>query len=614
MKRYIVYVYLYIPAAILISIIYFSFSKIYSLPIPSIKQFYSIEYLIKLFIFLNKCFAILAIIFIIILSFYWKGYKPRWIFPKQKYFAMYIRLRHPLAFLIGLFYYLFIHLYLDNYDTPSQNENSIQKVLSFFAICSSSLAMWSGPFIRACIRTFSKDFIDEYYRDIVSRIISDLKRHQVLLGYGKLGKCVQKELIGRKKSRLLRELILDPSDVKTFRELARDIVVVDRDERLFHKVFADPALEKIGIAKLVYDEIEYNEKNKGFKKTPKEVWIPAVIGDFIDESIIDNCALTRCEFFIDTMEGYEESIRISKFAHDHPEVNGIIMVSDSAQKKFLFPKHSGCGVFLSYPTQQRGISLGEVVYPAVIRWLKDDRFFVPPNVLIFTDDIRQTHYMIETLLEELKMGDQLKHYLGGRYFPYSGECVDLKIVICGEADEIKRRCNPKSPQTTSCGLDVREWVEIIERCAVAEYAWSGEKYYIKSKVMVEIPHLMTMEKIIPWLKPEIAVISHKNTTDILKVLHDWIIAVERYNSLENRVENKKIKLRYYPKIIVGYQGEEERDVRDWLQYYDTLCRDSDDKWQKYPSQSLDCMVDLNKDLKENIVAIAEAMSNKQKAS
>lgn len=532
------------------------------------------------------------------------------------YAKMYILSRDPVLFLAGIFYNLLIFLTL-LYIIRSQINSADSRLpspLSFLAIWSSSLAFWMGPFIRAWFQIFSNDFIDEYYRKTLSRVISNLNKHRVLLGFGGLGRGVQTELLKRmeEKDILKRKVpLLDPSDASSIKYLVKDMVVVDRDERLFDKVFVDPALENIGIAKLKYDKITYDSKNNRLKipEEKEEVWIPAIIGDFIDESVIDNCALCRCEFFIDTIEGYEESIRISKFAHEKPETNGIIAVSDSAQKKFLFPRHSGHGVFLTYPTQQRGISLGEVVYPAMIRRLKNDRFLVPPNVLIFTDDIRQTHYMIETILEELKMGDQLNHYLGRRYSPSSGEYVDLKIVICGEADEIKRRCNPKSPQRASLDLDVRKWVEIVERCAAPEYAWAGEKYYIKSKVIVEIPHLMIMEKIITHWNPKVVVISYKSTADILKVLHDWIIAVERCNSpLSKKIKNGgKIVLSYYPKIIVGYHGEEERDVRDWLQYYDALCRDSDEKWQKYPVQAIDCMVDLNKDSREEISAIAEAM-------
>lgn len=541
-------------------------------------------------------------------------------FITNRYLASYIKYRHPVACLAGIFYNTFVYIYLcivvANYDNGNLPPRLNIGALPFFVIWSTSLAMWMGPFVRAWLRVFSTDFVDEYYRKTLSQIISGLDEHQVLLGFGGLGKGVRKELLEREKRNPLCEPLyplyepfLDPSDGSSIRYLAKNMVVVDRDERLFDKVFVDPALERIGIAKLKYDNITYSA-NSRFNITKEEIWIPAVIGDFIDESVIDNCALGRCEFFIDTIEGYEESIRISKFAHDHPKPNGIITVSDSAQQKFLFPRHSGQGVFLTYPTQQRGISLGEVVYPAMARYLNDDNNFHCPNVLVFTDELRQTHYMIETILQELKMGGHLGRYLVGRHSPDSQEPVDLGITICGEADEIKRVCHPKIPQSISPDdMDERRWVEIIERCANPEYAWSGKKYYIESRVILEKPHLMTMEKIIDKLEPRIVVISYKNTADILKVLHDWIIAVERYNSpLSQRIENDgKINLPYHPKIIVGYQGEEERDVRDWLQYYDTLCRNSDAKWQKYPLQAIDCMVDLNKDSKENIAAIAEAM-------
>lgn len=601
------------------------------------------------------------------------------------YIRMYIISRDPVLFCVGIVYNSFIcfALYLFKNNVSKAEDLQLHSALSFFAIWSTSLMVWMGPFARAWCRVFSNDFIDEYYRKTLSKVISKFDKHRVLLGFGGLGRGVQVELLERMDEKDILKLkvpLLDPSDASSIKYLVKNMVIVDRDERLFDKVFADPAAEKIGIAKLEYKDIELSEESfvelkkppcskkfdslefkkkirydikkehlifkgvmtktekeklknlfpnnnsynkeyqqkieKLFQKshrlntTENEVWIPAIIGDFIDESVIGNCALGRCEFFIDTMEGYEESMRISKFAHDNPKTRGIITVSDSAQQKFLFPRHSGQGVFLTYPTQQRGISLGEVVYPAIVRYLNDDKYYHCPNVLVFTDELRQTHYMIETILQELKMGGHLSRYLTGRYSPCTQEHVDLGITICSEAEEIKRVCHPKIPQSMfHKDLDERKWVEIIERCANPEYAWSGKKYYIESRVILEKPHLVTMEKIINKLEPKIAVISYKNTADILKILHDWIIAVERHNlPLSQRIENDgKINLPYRPKIIVGYQGEEERDVRDWLQYYDALCRDSDDKWQKYPMQAIDCMVDLNKDSKENIAAIAEAM-------
>ncbi|MCF6149351.1 MAG: hypothetical protein E3K37_11920 [Candidatus Kuenenia sp.] len=537
-----------------------------------------------------------------------KSYREK-VYISNKYLTKYILLHYPVVFFAGVIYNIIIYVYLCI--IVSNDDMKQVSTLPLLTIWSASLAMWMGPFIWAWIQTFSKDFIDEYYRKTTFQIIANLNNHQVMLGYGELGKGIQTELLERmKKNKIQKEPILDPSDGSTIRYLAKDMVVVDRDDKIFDHVYCDPSFEKIGIAKAKYRYIKSLPQTR-LEIKKEELWIPAVIGNFINESIIDYCALGKCKFFIDTIEGYEESIRISKFAHDQQRTRGIITVSDSAQKKFLFPRHSGHGIFLAYPTRQRGISLAEVIYPAMSRWLNERNV---PNVLIFTDNLRQIHYIIETILQELKLSNYLDQYLGGpwRTLPYQNEHVDLRITLCSEAEEVIRVCCTNMKEDILHSLDVREWVEIIERCASPECAWPSVKYYIKSRVIVEKPHLMTMENMIKWLKPKVVVINYKKTADILKVLHDWIIAVERHNSLKE----------YYrpwiwmPKIIVGYQGEEERDVRDWLTYYDTLCSikcsgGDSYNWQRYPVQSIDCMVDLNKDSREQIAAIAEAMQNKR---
>lgn len=538
------------------------------------------------------------------------------IYIANKYIVKHIWFHHPVAFPAGLFYNVVIYLYLcifvtKNNELLDASTNLVGSSLALFSIWSTSLAMWMGPFIRAWLGAFRKDFIDEYYRKTMTQIISDMDEHLVMLGFGGLGQGVQTEIIERMEEKKIKksiEPILDPSDSSSIRYLAKNMVVVDKDEKLFDHVFCDPSFEKVGVAKNYYRRIEHNgDCNLSFRED--ELWIPAIIGDIANASVLDYSKLEHCNYFIDTLEGYEESIMVSKFAHDHPKTGGIITVSDSAQHKFLFPRHSGSGVFLSYPTQQRGVSLAEVIYPAMARWLNN---FIIPNVLVFTDDLRQTHYMIETILQELKLSNHLSQYIDGplRSLPYAGEHVDLRITLCSDAEEIKRVCHSKMPKNKFLNkLNVMEWVEIIERCASPEFVWPSEKYYIKSEVIIEKPHLMIMEMMTKSLSPKVVIISYKNMVDILKVLHDCIIAVERYNSLTSN------DWKWMPKIIVGCQGKEERDVRDWLQYYDTLCREkcrgeNRENWQRYPIQAIDCMVDLNKDSKEQIAAIAEAMSIK----
>lgn len=568
--------------------------------IKDLAKFYTIYFILPLYI----------ILYIL----YFKFGKNR-IYVANKYIVKHILLHHPVAFPVGLFYNVIIYLYLciivAKYKYNELPQWLVISPLPLFSIWSTSLAMWLGPFIRAWLGAFRRDFIDEYYRKTLTQIISDMDEHLVMLGFGGLGQGVQTEIIERMEEKKIKksiEPILDPSDSSSIRDLAKNVIVVDKDEKLFDHVFYDPSFEKIGVAKNYYRRIEHNgDCNLSFRED--ELWIPAIIGDIANVSVLDYSKLEHCNYFIDTIEGYEESIMVSKFAHDHPKTRGIITVSDSAQYKLLFPRHSGAGVFLSYPTQQRGISLAEIVYPAMARWLNN---FVIPDVLVFTDDLRQSHYMIETILSELKLSNHLSQYIDGplRSLPYAGEHVDLRITLCSEAEEIKRVCHPKMPKNKFLNkLDVRKWVEIIERCASPEFVWPSNKYYIKSEVIIEKPHLMIMEMMIKLLSPEVVIISYKNMVDILKVLHDWIIAVERYNSLTSN------DWKWMPKVIVGYQGKEERDVRDWLQYYDALCREkcrgeNSENWQRYPIQAIDCMVDLNKDSKEQIAAIAEAMSNK----
>lgn len=538
-----------------------------------------------------------------------------------RYFLRYIYLRHPVAFPIGLFYNLIIYLYLcHSIANPDQlNMHLRLPALAFFAIWSTSLAMWMGPFIRAWLRIFSKDFIDEYYRKTLHMCISDLdlkeKGHRVLLGFGRLGQGVHKELLERRTNDVSIEPLLDPSDGTTIKYLRKDMVVVDRDEKIFDHVFVDPSFEKIGVAKVNYRDIEPQQRNQENHVIieEKEIWIPAIIGDITNESVKDYSKLKQSEFFIDTVRGYDETLSISKFARKHKKVRGIITVMDSSQKELLFPKHSGEGIFLCHPTHLQGIALGETVYSAMTRNLNRNSNS-KPKVLVFTDDMAQTHYMMETILQELKLSGREQMFRISSWESY----YDLNISVCSDSPETKRYCEPKSENyLRSTGLDIRNWKQVVERCSNTRYETTNQgtspmPSYVESKIIFEKPRLMTMEKILncwyPIMRPDIVVISYRDSAWELRVLHEFILAVERYNCGNN--PNRP----YKPKIIVGFRGEESEEVRDDLQYYDSRrfsTNDNEVERTRFPTQAIDARVDLNRDTIEHIGAIAEAMSNER---
>jgi hypothetical protein len=501
---------------------------------------------------------------------------------------------------------------------PSLNEIPFHDKVVIFDLWVISIASWLIPAFT-CFWNFDRGVQDVYFRRMVSGTIRKFKvneiKHKVFLGFGGLGKNVCEELLEREKRRDIKDtgylMKCEKPGEKIY--LRSDMVIVDRDESLFDDVFIDPALEKVGIAKVKYKEYKEYETARNNHNTlnrqEKEVWIPAVIGDVTNESVIDYCALKQSEFFVDTIKDYDEVIRISKFARQRENrgVKGIITVNDSAQKEMLFPRHSGEGVFLCYATHQQGITLGEVVYPDMAN------FFInkpheKPKIMVFTDNLPQTQYMIETILQELKLSNNLEpRYLNSEDGSSNRKYVDLGISICSDHKEIKRVCDPHQPDyQTAVNLDIRKWTQLIERCANPKYAIPPITLYIESKVIIEKPRLINMEKIIdrPCLKPDIVVISYKDSARILQVLHEWMVAVERKEDKRNAKPNQSSE-RYKPKIIVGFRGEEHEEVRDYLQYYDTRFQKS----SKFPVQAIDARVDLNRDSREHIGAIAEAMSS-----
>lgn len=526
----------------------------------------------------------------------------------HRYFLMYIYLRHPVAFFVGILYNLTIYLYLTmTFEKPEK-----LPALALFGIWSSSLAMWLLPFIMAWLQIFRMNFIDEYYRNTISTNISALslrkKGHRVLLGYGRLGQGVHKELLERRTASVKIEPLLDPSDGTTIIYLRKDMVVVDRDEKIFDHVFTDPSFEKIGVAKIKYRDIK-PEENCQYTFSEEELWAPAIIGDIANVSVLDYSNLESCEFFIDTVKGYDETLKIARVVHDYRNLKGIITVSDSAQKELLFPRYSGHGLFFTYVKRQQGISLGETVYPAMLRWLKQEGNPRPLEILVLTDDIRQTHYMIETIVQELKLAGRLNQYIRACVYPNIKQ-YDLGITICGNSEEIRGACHPHDPQERrepDFTLDVRRWNACIERCSGPEHADPPNAIYVSSRVILEHPYLTTMEKMVCVydIKPDIVVISFREPSRLLKTLRDWVGTYQRNSKLFKDVSLNK----YKPVIIAGSLGEEQREVRDVLFYYDALPPDA--MQSRYPVQAIDCRVDLYKDSREHIAAIADALSKKE---
>jgi len=470
--------------------------------------------------------------------------------------------------------------------SPEIFEMKFFHVMAFFQVWAGSLIIWLTPFLASLTQLEAK-FEASFDRKLRS-IIQEMEDHVVVIGYGDLGKKICSNLIEEgivSSEEDFIEILYPDLEV---RKIYKSLLVVDIDDQWFDHVHRDPILGKIGVAR---DKIRIKGKKE-------DILIPAIIGDIKSEAVREGSNLRNSNLFILASADYAATFTMSKFAN-RVDANSIIAVRDSAQKDYFSPKMTAHDTFFVYPTFQAGISLGRILSLCYFKLTEKMSEGDSPRIVIAGEG-KQIHYLIETFWIEMKGARIAEHWT-------EQETFELPITILTEDRNLVRCHNVSEPPKRGKYIEVKGILTRLTRIDKIN-AW------MLIDLVFDAPHkLKTIEKIInkekPKEKPKVIVITSKTSEDVSKILHEWIVAIERYNS--------KIDKEFYkPMIVVGVLGDEYMEIQDILLYYSKIESMYGKPLPEYGTQfptHMDSTVRVYDDTAEQISGLAYAFIRTKKS-
>ncbi|MBU7014933.1 MAG: hypothetical protein HXS52_01985 [Theionarchaea archaeon] len=447
-----------------------------------------------------------------------------------------------------------------------------------------SFTLWFTPFFVSFAQLETK-FEASFDRNL-RETIQKMKDHIVIIGFGNLGRKVCSDLIERDVvSRKNDTFEIFTPDLEV-RKICRSLLVVDSKDQLFDRVHTDPILQNVGVAR----------RRIGVAGEREDILIPAIIGDINSETTRESAQLKRSKLFISAPSDYTATFILSKFANRN-NLSSIISVEDSAQKDYFSPKVTAHDTFLIYPAFQEGVSLGRIVSLCYFRILEEKKESESGSLnIVICGDGKQIHYIMETFWMETERTGLANQWISKTAEdPKSPkrEIYDLPVTILTESVELEKRSRKKKDQEDEAQ---RKIVEIIRRSSLV----GGNDAHIRVDVILDFPdRLKRIEEIIASKEPEIIVVTSNKIQDVSRIFHEWVVAIERYNSSKDRS--------YKPAIIVGVLGNEYEEVQDILLYYAKMEPESG---LKFPIQFLDAAVRVYDDSTEKIGGLAQSFARK----
>ena len=459
------------------------------------------------------------------------------------------------------------------------------QIVAFSQLWIGSLIIWLTPFFVSLTQLETK-FEASFDRKL-SSIIQKMKDHVVVIGYGNLGKKICSNLIEEgivSSEKDFIEILYPDLEV---RKICRSLLVVDLNNQWFDRVHKDPILEKVGVA-----------------RSRENILIPAIIGDTKSEAIREGSNLQNSNLFILASADYAATFTMSKFAN-RVDANSIIAVRDSAQKDYFSPKMTAHDTFFVYPTFQAGISLGRILslrYFKLAEKISEGHF---PRIVIAGEG-KQIHYLIETFWIEMQEAGIAENWKQGTAKYWANQkTYELPITILGEERNLVRYFNVLKPLRRGKYTKIEGITTRLARIDKIN-AW------MLIDIVLDAPYkLKTIEKVIHKEKPEVVVITSKTIENVSKILHEWIVAVERYNS-----EIYKQGEFYKPVIIVGVLGDEYMEIQDILLYYskiESMYKNLDSQSRTQFPTHLDSIVRVYDDSAEQISGLAYAFIRTKKS-
>ena len=483
-------------------------------------------------------------------------------------------------------------------DSPQEKEIKIWQIGLELTRVLTPIILLVTPFAVA-IRNFERLFVSDFQRKLC-HIISTMRRHKIVLGYGYLGREVFSEL---KERRIVTDKnvfeVITPTLKK--RRIYKDLLIVDKDCKVFNNVFSDPVYGDIGIIEpeivQSLDKQPNREEEKSDiydaplqqkNKEPEEpVLIAGIIGD-VNKTTLERSNVNEAMLFISAIPDYDATNKAIEIMSEK-KCSCIITIQDLYQLKLQLPSiydktKNSEPMILLYPSYMEGITLGRSVFFAAKRWqtMKTENQEKLPRIIICGSG-KQIYYLTEAYLLGLQQISGMNLFSNG-----------LDIWILSDEEFYIKKANKNVQHFKDIGIEGGTLDEIVE-------SPNGTSVKVTWQVLFSEPwDKKNIRKILEKSKPDIIVVSHKKAWNAIKILRSWSDII------------CSIGGDYKPTILVGTKtdsGEEKEKVIKYLKKY---AKQRNIQETSFPIQTYDASVEIYADAREQIGSIAEALTYKNR--
>lgn len=324
---------------------------------------------------------------------------------------------------VGQLLLLFL-LYLGSEIVEISHEVFVIYSLVFFAL-------WATPILKGLLTNLDVTYIKAFCGKLARRI-QYMKKHYIIIGYGRFGKTVINDLfenyvnhepkfeniyperwfklwdIIKPKSELkLEELEKNNEVAKPFLLLEKmlndkyedalvctNLVIVEKEEGQLSNVFPHPNFGKIGV--VVLDRLNCLRYNKENYK--KKVYIPAIVGDAKNKSTLEFARIDRSKMVVSLMPDEEATLLLFNVINQKQEERkGIIAGTTTAQERLLIPQSYNTNVSFLHGHRIRGWELGGIVAANLI----SRRNKIEDVKILILGSGRQLHFLLEKIWLEI---------------------------------------------------------------------------------------------------------------------------------------------------------------------------------------------------------------------
>ncbi|MGR3309665.1 MAG: hypothetical protein ACUZ77_02720 [Candidatus Brocadiales bacterium] len=256
---------------------------------------------------------------------------------------------------------------------------------------------WAAPVITGLANL--EEIYVKAFNNKLTRCLQRMKEHYIVIGYGRFGKTVINDLFENYGCLKGTDADEEGSPILRLKSMLNErykdvlfctnLVIVDKDEKLLRNVFTHPHLGKIGV--VILKKLNCLRDDK--ENHNKEVYIPAIVDDAKNKSIIDLARIGESKMVLSLIPEEEAALHLFNIINEkQPGKKGIITDITTRRERLLISQSYNTNIGFLHKYRMMGWALGNIVAAHLIG-MKDKK---NAKVLILGSG-RQLHFLLEKI-------------------------------------------------------------------------------------------------------------------------------------------------------------------------------------------------------------------------